>query len=445
MKYIPFMILFCSIIFILDAYFMYSWRKYINHNKKSKILYKIPITIAFLMVPVSLYTIFIQVFDILPGNFEKLLFDLQSIWYLPKAVIVPILLIRDIYRFISNRLNVTTKRIEEFYAETPKLHIPNFDLEAQLAYQSSYSNSLITQDMPIKNQSIEKSSNYDRRKFLKDSSWALAGIPFFIVSQGALETTYQFKVNRINIALQNLPQSFNNFKIVQISDIHAGSFHSDEPMWKAVESINALNADLVVITGDFVNYKHQEYDLIADAISNIRSRNGVFGCLGNHDHFMKASDTNMLIKKIENSNVKLLDNSNITLQNGRDKLQIAGIDNTGYGQVFGDVRKALSNLDDRYPTILLAHDPTNWDRSVKGIEKVDLMLSGHTHGGQAGITIAGELITPARFAYKQYAGIYSESEQHLYINRGLGNSGIPIRVGVSPEITSINLIGEENA
>lgn len=455
-KYIPFMIQFTSIVLLLDIYFLYSWRKFIKSKNLSSKYHKIPIYIGILMLGVSIYTILIQVFDIVPGNFEKLLFDAQTIWYLPKAIITPILLLRDMYRFVQSYRKKETPNIQIKYKsriKTPNdrfLPEPEYILSPEFfptpAFAASSGNNLISmaeheRNMFVGNtsQSNIEPSRRGRRKFVKDASWALMGVPFFIASKGALKTTYQFTIHEVDIPLSGLPRSLDGFRLVQISDLHAGSFHSSEPMEEAVRIINHLKADLVAVTGDFVNYHYDEYPIIAESISKIQSKYGIYGCLGNHDHFMKKSSVGELRKMISQSGINLLDNYGIVVETSQGPLQIAGVDNTGYGQYFADFDKTINGLSNDIPKILLCHDPTNWDKSIRNKMKVDLMLSGHTHGGQAGIDLVGNFITPAMFVYEQYAGLYQDKDQYLYINRGLGNSGIPIRVGVPPEITLITL------
>jgi predicted MPP superfamily phosphohydrolase len=295
----------------------------------------------------------------------------------------------------------------------------------------------------FKNKNTEESDKIqtrnNRREFLKTAGWAAALLPFGSIAYGAVSTTYNFKIMKEDIFIKNLPSAFEGVKIVQISDIHAGSYITNEPMKEVAQIINNIKPDLVFLTGDFVNFSDEEYDLISKNISQIHSTLGNYGCLGNHDHFMPEKSTRKLVQKIEASNVKMLNNQNTTLTINGKKLQIAGIDNTGYGQHFGDFHKANQNIDADYPVLWLVHDPTNWDPRMRDKFRCDLVFAGHTHGGQIGLNVLGNVITPARFVYKQWAGLYQESDTQLYVNRGLGTTGFPVRIAIPPEITEITL------
>lgn len=455
------MLQFTSIVLVLDIYFLYSWWKFIKSKGLNRKYYELPIYIGALMFAVSIYTILIQLFDIVPGNIAKVLFDAQTIWYLPKALITPLLLLRDVYRLAVNRRKKDPKSIhlkyksnisnsdDRFLPEPEYTLSPNFFPTPAFAGSSNKNvstmgemNSQLVSINSSKSEIIPRGRG--RRKFVKDASWALMGVPFFIAGKGALQTTYQFTVHEVDIPLVNLPMKLDGIRLIQISDLHAGSFHSSEPIEEAVRIINHLKADIVAITGDFVNYHYDEYPIISESLSKLQARYGVFGCLGNHDHFMKKSSVGELRKLIAESGINLLDNYGVKVETTNGPIQIAGVDNTGYGQYFADFGKALDGLSNDMPKIMLCHDPTNWDKSIRNKLPVDLMLSGHTHGGQAGIDLVGNFITPAMFVYEQYAGLYQDKNQYLYVNRGLGNSGIPIRVGVPPEITLITLRSKSN-
>jgi predicted MPP superfamily phosphohydrolase len=193
------------------------------------------------------------------------------------------------------------------------------------------------------------------------------------------------------------------------------------------------------MTGDFVNNSHAEIDKISYEISKTKAKHGVYGCLGNHDHFMTPEDHQKLVAKLKATGMKLLINENETINLGDGNLHIAAIDNIGFGQQYGDYSLALKGLPEYEPIILLAHDPTNWDKSVLDKLPVDLTLAGHTHGGQVGIELFGKMLTPVKMVYKYWAGLYKKAGQYLYVNRGVGMTGPPIRLGIKPEISLITL------
>ncbi|MCX7909793.1 MAG: metallophosphoesterase [Ignavibacteria bacterium] len=282
-----------------------------------------------------------------------------------------------------------------------------------------------------------------RRKFVTALGWGAVGLPYLALAHESFKTTLNPKVSFVEVPILNLPKSFKDLKFVQISDIHAGSLPSVGFFQKIVEIINSLSADFVLITGDFVNFSSREIDLIGKSLSEIYARYSVLACPGNHEHYMKQSEFEELIRKIREFNVDILINENRVFFVEGEKLQIAGVDNTSHRMNYADFNKALKGLDKDLPIILLCHDPTNWDKSVRGKLKVDLMLSGHTHGGQIALEVFNSKISPAAFFYKQYAGLYSDGEQHLYVNTGVGMVGVPVRAGLPPEITMIRLVEPE--
>jgi predicted MPP superfamily phosphohydrolase len=181
--------------------------------------------------------------------------------------------------------------------------------------------------------------------------------------------------------------------------------------------------------------------MIFPEFSRLKAPLGVYGSLGNHDHYMTDQDHRLLQQTIRNNGIRLLVNEHTALTSGGDKLYIAGIDNTGSRQKFGDVNKTLNGIEQESPVILLAHDPTVWDKEIRGQQPIDVMLSGHTHGGQFVIDVLGEELSPARAVYKQWAGFYDDTttKQVLYVNRGMGTTGIPMRLGIPPELTLVTL------
>jgi len=463
------MLKFSALFIILDFWFFKRWTKFIRVHSYNNLFYQIPLWISLALVPVAFYVSYIKIFNILPTSIDNIFFSVITLWYVPKLIIVPIQLLMDIPRYLYFTRNFLEKNYLFFKRNLKKLFgvlfafksLPQFrmNLDRSLVFETNVeidflekfndNNSEEQASIMFKKRNelgnndkknLAKSSHSDsRREFLKIAGWGAALLPFSSISYGAVRTTYNFKIMKDSIFINNLPSAFDGLKIVQISDIHAGSFITDKPMQEVVDIINHLKPDLVFITGDFVNFSDEEYDIISDNISKIHSTLGNYGCLGNHDHFMPEKSLKKLIQKIEVSNVKLLNNENTSIVLNGDKLQIAGIDNIGYGQRFGDFQKANQNLDEEFPVLWLVHDPTNWDPRMRNKFRCDLVLSGHTHGGQIGINMLGNVVTPARFVYKQWAGLYQENNTQLYVNRGLGTTGLPVRISVPPEITEITL------
>lgn len=278
-----------------------------------------------------------------------------------------------------------------------------------------------------------------RRTFLGKATWSLAAVPYMITGSGMLRTVYDFQVLSVELVLPNLPRRFDGLKIVQISDIHAGSFPDHMPFQEALRLTAEQRPDVIVITGDFVNSSPDELAIIAADLARLRAPEGVYASLGNHDHYNSPSDHKQIVSSVRGFGVDLLINENRSIGGKNSGLVLAGIDNTGMRQQFGRIDLALRGTSADEAIILMSHDPTFWDRGIVGKVPVGLTLSGHTHGGQFGVQAFGYEWSPAQYVYKQWAGLYRTGDQVIYVNRGLGTVGPPIRVGIPPEITVFTL------
>lgn len=300
----------------------------------------------------------------------------------------------------------------------------------------------------------EKNEGITRSKFLQYVGFISGGLILGTMFTGMFKWVYQFNVIHQKIKLPNLPSSFNGFKIVQISDMHLGSWASEKPLEQAVEMINEMNPDLVLFTGDLVNYATKEAFRFEDTLKKLKAKFGVFAILGNHDYGDYVSWTTAEAKKenmdelynlFKRLNWKLLNNANQVFEMDKGKLALLGVENWGANPRFpkyGNIDDAISGTEDADVRILMTHDPTHWDKIIVP-EKypVDLSLSGHTHGFQFGIEIPGIKWSPAQWMYKHWAGLYTDEQtgRYLYVNRGLGVIGYPGRIGILPEITQFQL------
>lgn len=291
-----------------------------------------------------------------------------------------------------------------------------------------------------------------RLKFLNQVAIGMAAIPFAAFIYGMVRGAFDYKVHKARVVLPKLPESFNGLRIVQISDIHCGSFVSDEHILEAVKIIEQQKPDLVFFTGDLVNNRAEETEHLQNALSKIKAPLGVYSTLGNHDYGdyvtwdspeAKQENLNSLKNVHAKMGWKLLMNEHVTIQKGEDKIAILGVENWGGNLNFpkyGNMKKAHADTS-HYPVkLLLSHDPSHWNMQVKQeFKDVDITFSGHTHGFQFGIEIPGFKWSPSQYIYKQWAGLYQNENQYLYVNRGLGFLGYPGRVGISPEITVMEL------
>jgi uncharacterized protein len=294
-----------------------------------------------------------------------------------------------------------------------------------------------------------------RRKFIGQIGMGVAAIPFLSMLYGITKGKYNYKVKALKLKFKNLPKSFDGFKVVHISDIHAGSFDSLEDVQRGIDLINKQNADIICFTGDLVNNDSREIEPFIDSFKTLKGTYGAFSILGNHDYGdykkwpskqAKKDNLELLYKHHKSIGFNLLNNKSATIKKGSDEIAILGVENWGKPPFpqRGDLDKALEENTDIDFKILLSHDPTHWDYKVlKHPVNINLTLSGHTHGMQFGVEIPGFKWSPIKYFYPRWAGLYKQASQYLYVNRGFGFLGFPGRVGIWPEITVIELFGDD--
>ena len=292
-----------------------------------------------------------------------------------------------------------------------------------------------------------------RVEFLKKSALIASIIPFSTLMFGVLKSAFDYTIHKQKLKIPNLPNAFKGLKIVQISDIHTGSFISTEPLEKAIKMIKKQQPDVIFFTGDLVNDITEEALPFIDTLKNITAPMGVFSILGNHDYgdyFYQKEDTegkahNYDLMKAVHKKLgwNLLLNENHIIKKDNERLAILGVENWGSELRFpkyGDIDKAKEGCLSNDVKLLLSHDPSHWDAHVTpNHPDIAATFSGHTHGMQFGVEIPGFKWSPSQYIYKNWAGLYAEKEQQLYVNRGLGFLGYPGRVGILPEITVIEL------
>ena len=278
------------------------------------------------------------------------------------------------------------------------------------------------------------------------------GATFFTSFVHGFGNKYNYHIRRVRLAFDNLPASFRGLKIVQLSDIHAGSFNNPEAVRKGVDLVLGEKPDLILFTGDLVNDAAFEMKDYAAIFASLQAPMGVFSTLGNHDYGdymwwetpeLKKANLEHLKQIQHDMGWRLLMNEHVALERGGEQIALIGIENWSAKARFpkyGKMSEAYPGTE-KYPfKILMSHDPSHWDAEVRPhYPDIDLALAGHTHGMQFGIEIPGLKWSPVQYIYKQWAGLYEEGKQKLYVNRGYGFIGYPGRVGILPEITVIEL------
>ncbi len=264
---------------------------------------------------------------------------------------------------------------------------------------------------------------------------------------------YNYQIKKIKLSFKNLPEAFKGMRMVHISDIHSGSFQDIRAVNKGIDLILKQQPDLIVFTGDLVNDRATEMEPYQNSFGRLTAPLGVFSTLGNHDYGdyvqwptaqAKLDNLEALKKVHANMGWRLLMNEHVVLEKNGEKIALLGIENWGAKARFPKYGK----MDLAYPgtenipfKILLSHDPSHWDAQIlPEYPGIDLMLSGHTHGMQFGLENPYFKWSPVQWMYKQWAGLYEQGAQKLYVNRGYGFIGYPGRVGILPEITVIEFV-----
>ncbi len=276
-------------------------------------------------------------------------------------------------------------------------------------------------------------------------------LPFFVIIHGIFRSLYRFKINHIKVQSKDLPPIFNGLKIIQISDLHLGSFNFRYHILdRAISLINHINPDIIFFTGDIVNNFAWELKGWDTILKKLDANIGKYAVLGNHDYGDYSKWKNDAAKQSNFESIKyfykkidfnLLLNESVFIERNGDKIAIAGVENWGNPpfKQYGDLQKSIEKVDPNIFKILLSHDPTHWNEEVIQKTNIALTLSGHTHGMQAGINLKNKKWSPIKYKYQHWEGLHKYEDQYLYVNTGLGWLGFPGRLGMRPEITHITL------
>jgi len=297
----------------------------------------------------------------------------------------------------------------------------------------------------------EDITGISRSAFLSWMGLGVGGSLFGTLLYG-FSNKYNYQIKKVALSFPNLPAAFKGLKIVHISDIHSGSFNNKEAVQKGIDLILQQQADLILFTGDLVNDRHEEMLDYTSLFSQLKAPLGVYSTLGNHDYGdyvawpsaeAKKENLTKLIELQKQMGWHLLMNEHVVFEKENQKIALLGIENFGAKGRFpkyGKMQLAYPGTENIPFKILMSHDPSHWDYQVKKEYKdIDLMLSGHTHGMQFGLENPYFKWSPVQWMYKQWAGLYEDNNQKLYVNRGFGFIGYPGRIGIMPEITVLEL------
>jgi predicted MPP superfamily phosphohydrolase len=310
--------------------------------------------------------------------------------------------------------------------------------------------------VPQKNNESETASlPISRSAFLMKAGIMATSIPIISLGTGVITRMglFDYRIKRVNLYLPNLPKQFDGLKLGQISDIHSGSFHQRDrvAIRGGVEMLMKEKPDMIFFTGDLVNNQTSEIKWVYDCFEKIKAPLGVFSSLGNHDYGDYAHLTGIprqknradMLTVHKNYGWDLLLNENRRLKVDGEEIGILGIENWGKLSRFpkyGRMDLAVKNTDDLPVKLLLSHDPSHWRAEVlPKYPQIDAVFAGHTHGMQFGVRADGFQWSPIEYLYQEWAGLYREGQQQIYVNVGFGYIGYPGRIGILPEITIFTL------
>ena len=297
----------------------------------------------------------------------------------------------------------------------------------------------------------ETPNTISRSEFLAKTSLIAVAIPAATMGYGILSGAHDYRIRCLKVVLPHLPAAFDGLRIAQLSDIHSGSFFNKTAVQGGIDLLLREKPDVVFFTGDLVNNETAEVKEYIDIFGKVKAPLGVFSTTGNHDYgeyrgwpSQEARQQNFrdLIEAHRLMGWNLLMNEHRFLQEGNDKIAVIGVENWGAGRFskYGQLDKAYRGSEEAPVKLLLSHDPSHWDAQVRPkYEDIDITFSGHTHGFQFGVELGNFKWSPSQYLYKQWAGLYQEAHQYLYVNRGYGFIGFPGRVGILPEITILEL------
>jgi predicted MPP superfamily phosphohydrolase len=272
----------------------------------------------------------------------------------------------------------------------------------------------------------------DRRHFLDTAAGAVLVVPFLAGGYALLYGRLDLEVTRVKIGLGRLPREFHGFRVAQLSDIHISAFMPEEQIRKHVGVANSLRPDLILLTGDFVTWDPGAQQAVVHALADLRAPFGVFGCLGNHEAWSGTKDS--ISTLFAAARIRIMRDECSAIDHAGEQLNLIGIE-PDYGwepsEIPNDlIRRAGVN-------ILMSHYPTMFDQAAS--QGIDLMLAGHTHGGQVKLNFISPDLAPRLLRTPYIAGLYQKDASQLYVNRGIGTIGVPMRAGMRPEITVIEL------
>lgn len=272
---------------------------------------------------------------------------------------------------------------------------------------------------------------YGRRRFLK----GLAAVPLVGISGVAAYSTliepYRYEINEVDISIKDLPGGFDGLRMAHITDVHHSRLVPLEEVHRVVDLTLQTKPDLIVLTGDYTTAYKRYIEPCAEALGRLEAPEGVWAVLGNHDHYTDAELTLRALKRV---GINVIENANTQLRKGGETLQLSGIGDWTWART--DWMRAFHGVDTKRPIVMLSHQPIVLD--LPESQYLSLIVSGHTHGGQVKLPFIG---APVRYSkdFRYVEGLYRRENTQLYVSRGTGVIGLPVRFGARPEIAILKL------
>ena len=283
-----------------------------------------------------------------------------------------------------------------------------------------------------------------RRRFLKQSAVAISAAPFAAAAYGLLYERLDVEITRQHIKLARLPKTFEGFRIAQLSDLHISPYMTAHQLRRCISMTNGTKANLIVMTGDYIAWDPEAQGDVVEALAGLRAPHGVFGCLGNHEE--ESSTEESITRLFAAKAIRILRQECAPIRVRGETINLMGIDcprslSNEEAEYRRDLNRRLQRLALMPDTvnILLSHYPGVFDRAAE--LGIDLTLAGHTHGGQLSLEFIHRGLSLAHFLSRYDNGLYEKAGRQLYVNRGIGTTGFPIRFGARPEITLLELTG----
>jgi hypothetical protein len=403
-------------------------------------------TIAFLLIDLYVYQAVVHVSRELPGAWKT---TARLAFWIPSILSIAALLwwaFDDPYRYSANFRNwVISGLVATYFSKMfGILFLFVDDLQRAGRWVLSLFRTASPEQLP--------GEAITRSEFLSKAALVATAVPFGTMAFGIISGAHDYRVRRITVNLPNLPKAFDGIRVGQVSDIHSGSFWNKTAVKGGVEMMLAEKPDLIFFTGDLVNNETTEVKDYLGIFNHLKAPLGVYSVTGNHDYGdykawtsqeEKARNFKELVYAHKFMGFRILMNENHVIEQSGERLAILGVENWGAGRFakYGQLEQAYRGSEESAVKLLLSHDPSHWDAQVRTQHPdIDITFSGHTHGFQFGVELGDYFKwSPSQYAYKQWAGLYREGSQYLYVNRGFGYLGYPGRIGMPPELTVVTL------